>query len=77
MSETKDSKIIFKNYISRRLIKMGNRVIDIKPDHEDPRRTLCVFQVDEKFQNDLSTVLNDLADERINKAAKSKSVEKE
>ena len=43
MNEEKNSKIIFKNYISRRLIKMGNRVIDIKPDHEDPRRTLCVF----------------------------------
>ncbi len=70
MNENKESKVIFKNYISRRLIKMGNQVVDIKPDREDPKRTLCVFKKDAKFDQDLNTVLNDLADERLNRTKK-------
>lgn len=65
--ENKTSKLIFKTYIARRLIKMGNKVIDIKPDRENAQRTIFVFQVDEKFDRDFDTVINELADERINK----------
>lgn len=64
--EEKNSKLIFKSYIARRLIKMGNKVIDIKPDRENAQRTIFVFNVDDKFNRDFDTVINELADERIN-----------
>lgn len=76
--ENKTSKLIFKSYIARRLIKMGNKVIDIKPDRENAQRTIFVFQIDDKFNRDFDTVINELADERINnKTAKTVKETKE
>ena len=39
-----DSKIVFRAYIARRLLKMGNNIIDIKPDRANALRTLFVFE---------------------------------
>ena len=76
--EEMNSKLVFSPMIARRLLKMGNQIIDIKGDKNDQKRTVFVFKKDDKFNTDFSTVLNDLADERMrNKAKTKKENEKE
>ena len=72
------SKLVFSPMITRHLLRMGNQIIDIKADKNDSKRTVFVFKKDDKFNTDFSTVLNDLADERMrNKAKTKKENEKE
>ena len=76
--EGMNSKLVFSPMIARHLLKMGNQIIDIKGDKNDQKRTVFVFKKDDKFNTDFSTVLNDLADERMrNKAKTKKENEKE
>lgn len=76
--EEMNSKLVFSPQIARHLLKMGNQIIDIKGDKNDQKRTVFVFKKDDKFNTDFSTVLNDLADERMrNKAKTKKENEKE
>lgn len=72
-----NSKIVFRAYIARRLLKMGNSVIDIKPDRNNAMRTLFVFENTDKFKKDFATVLNDIDDERMQNKNKDKKTEKE
>lgn len=52
-------KSIFKSYLARKLLKMGNNIVDIKPDKEREGRTIFIFEVTEKFTNDLSIILSE------------------
>ena len=70
-----NSKLVFSPQISRRLLKMGNQIIDIKADKNDQKRTVFVFKKDEKFNNDFNTVLNDIADEKQKRKFKAKKEE--
>lgn len=47
------TKSIFTPYVARRLLKMGNPIVDIKPCKEDRNKTIFVFEVTEKFEKDL------------------------
>ncbi len=47
---------IFKPELARHLLKMGNVIHDIKPMKEDPRRTIFIFELTEKFNNDMATL---------------------
>lgn len=38
---------------------MGNPVVDIKPDKNREGHTIFVFEITEKFKNDLSTLLSE------------------
>ncbi len=67
-----ESKLIFSAPIARRLLKMHNEIIDIKPDRTRPARSVFVFAVNDKFKDDFNTVLNELADERAKKKNKDK-----
>lgn len=49
-----EAKSIFNPRTARALIKMGNVVIDIKPDKTNRDKTIFVFRNDEKFRKDLS-----------------------
>lgn len=51
-------KTIFSPSIARHLLKMGNKVTDIKPDRNNPIKTLFIFEVNEKFNRDLDSLLN-------------------
>lgn len=44
LKDNLDSKIVFRAYIARRLLKMGNTIVDIKPDRNNALRTLFVFE---------------------------------
>ena len=52
-------KTIFNPGIARRLLKLGNAIIDIKPDRNNPAKTLFIFEINEKFNNDLRVLLSD------------------
>lgn len=67
-----DSKLIFKPRVARRLLKMGSKIIDIKADRENKQRTIFVFERDEAFDRNFDTVVNDLADEQINRRSETK-----
>lgn len=67
-----DSKLIFKPKVARRLLKMGAKLIDIKADRTNKQRTVFVFERDEAFDRNFNAVVNDLADERINKKSEAK-----
>jgi len=39
------------------LLKLGNPIVDIKPDKQKEGHTVFVFELTEKFKNDLATIL--------------------
>lgn len=47
-------KLVFNSGIARKLIQLGNNVVDIKPLKEDPNKTAFVFIETDKFNSDLS-----------------------
>jgi len=53
----KKYKLIFKPKIARILLRLGNPICDIKACKENTDRTIFVFELTEKFKNDLATVL--------------------
>lgn len=46
-------KEIFTPYVARRLLRMGNPIIDIKPDKNNRDKTIFVFEVTSKFNADI------------------------
>lgn len=46
-------KSIFTPYVARRLLKMGNPIVDIKPDKNNKDKTIFVFEINDKFNNDI------------------------
>ena len=52
MEEKKFGRIITDVAIARRLIRRGNRVIDIMPRHGNPIATVFMFEDTEKLQKD-------------------------
>ena len=47
-----ETKSVFTPYVARRLLRMGNPIIDIKPCKEDRTKTILVFEVTDKFNRD-------------------------
>ena len=51
-------KVIYNPTIARQLLKMGNPIIDIKANRNNNRETIFIFEVTEKFLNDLTSITN-------------------
>jgi hypothetical protein len=51
-----EGKSIFTPKTARALLKMGNVIIDIKPDKSNHDKTIFVFRNDDKLKQDLSTL---------------------
>ena len=49
----KHYKEIFTPYVARRLLRMGNPIIDIKPDKNNRDKTIFIFEVTNKFNADI------------------------
>lgn len=45
---------IFKPELARKLLKLNNKLIDIKPMNGDPRRTIFIFEITDKFNSDMA-----------------------
>lgn len=46
--------MIFTPYVARKLLRMGNSIIDIKPYKENRDKTIFIFEDTEKLQHDLN-----------------------
>lgn len=55
--DNKNTKLIFKAHIARELLKQGNKIVDIKPNRENTIQTIFVFEKNEKFDKDLSSII--------------------
>lgn len=53
-----DVIVITSAAISRKLLRMGNPILDIKPNRENNRETVFVFRKEQKLLNDLEEIRN-------------------
>lgn len=56
MDEIKNTKAIFSARTARQLLRLGNTIIDIKPNKENKEKTVFIFRLDDKFKEDLLTL---------------------
>lgn len=54
MNTQKEYKSIFVPYVARRLLRMGNPIYDIKPSKENRDKTIFLFEVTDKFNEDIA-----------------------
>lgn len=71
MQDKKDikSKVIIKSWVAKKLVRLGYQIIDLKPDKNDVKRTVFVFEGTDKFQKDLEKIL---FDEKVKREADEK-----
>ena len=54
----KTTKIVKSAKVARKLCKMGNHIVDIKKNKDrDDGSSVFVFEITEKFQEDLSSII--------------------
>lgn len=50
-----ETKLIFTPYVARNLLRMGNRIVDIKPSKGNKEKTIFVFEDTEKLRSDMAS----------------------
>ena len=63
--EKKEAKLIFNAGAARALLKAGCTVIDVKPDRENPVKSVFVFKNDEKFQTEFERINKEIAAAKV------------
>lgn len=53
-----ECKIIKNPSVARNLLKLGNRIVDIKADKRNKLKTVFVFEKNSKFEQDLEKILS-------------------
>lgn len=56
METTKTTKCIMNPAVARKLLREGNLIIDIKANKADKDRTVFIFELTEKFEQDFVKV---------------------
>lgn len=56
-NHTNKTKLIFKAYVARGLLKKGHRIVDIKPLRDDPRVTVFVFEKTVELLEDIPKII--------------------
>ena len=56
----KEYKLIFNAGCARRLLKAGCTIADVKPDKENPVKSVFVFKRDEIFEKTFATINDEL-----------------
>lgn len=54
----KKCKIILNPVVARQLLKLGHSIVDIKPNKDEARTTIFVFEDGERFRKDLTQITN-------------------
>lgn len=49
-----NTKCIFTPFVARNLLKMGNPIVDIKPDKNNKDKTIFVFEDTNKLKEDMA-----------------------
>lgn len=55
-ADNKKYKLIFSPNVARKLLKQGNCIYDIKPDKKNINKTIFVFELTSKLENDLANL---------------------
>jgi hypothetical protein len=58
----KEAKLIFNAGTCRSLLKANCTIIDVKPDRDNPDKTVFVFKNDEHFQQEFERINNEIAE---------------
>ena len=66
--KVKDAKLIFNAGTCRSLLKAGCTIIDVKPDRENPDKTVFVFKNDEHFQEQFERINKEIAEAKTKEA---------
>ena len=66
MKKVKDAKLIFNAGTCRSLLKAGCQIIDVKPDRENPDKTVFVFKNDALFQQEFERINKEIAEAKAN-----------
>ena len=61
----KEAKLIFNAGTCRSLLKAGCAIIDVKPDRENPDKTVFVFKNDEHFQKEFERINQEIAAAKV------------
>lgn len=69
----KDARLVFDANICRRLLRVGCTIIDVKPNKENPIKTVFVFKNDDDFQEKLNNI-NEVKREDNRKTADAKLI---
>lgn len=68
----KEYKLVFNAGVSRRLLKMGIPIADIKSDRSNPDKTVFVFKRTDEFETAFAQINKEIAEA---KAAKEKEAQ--
>lgn len=61
INKNKEAKLIFNAGTCRALLKAGCTIIDVKPDRENPIKSVFVFKNDEHFQVEFERINREIA----------------
>lgn len=49
----KKEKVIVNPVVAKKLLNMGNPIVDLKPHNDGSDKTVFIFEITKKFNNDL------------------------
>ena len=61
----KEAKLIFNAGTARSLLKAGCTMIDVKPDRENPVKSVFVFKADDQFWKEFERINKEIAEAKI------------
>lgn len=61
----KEAKLIFNAGTARSLLKAGCTMIDVKPDRENPVKSVFVFKADEHFWTEFERINKEIAEAKV------------
>lgn len=53
------TKVIFKSYIARGLLRRNHKMVDIKPYRDNPERTVYVFEDSLRLRDDVKAITHE------------------
>lgn len=59
--QMKEAQLVFNMGVARRLIRRNCTVVDLKPDRENPDKTIVVFKNDEHFRAEFAKINEEIA----------------
>ena len=65
---TKEARLVFNSGVCRALLKVGCQIIDIKPDRNNPEKTVFVFKNDTHFQTEFARINKEIAEAKSKEA---------
>ncbi len=71
-SEANLGRCVYVPSLTRKLLRMGHRIIDVKPNHEDRERTVHIFEITDKLDEDLKVLVAEIKDGHENGVFKDK-----